>query len=157
MKQNFLVYLCGPITGCDINGHTAWRKYVAEQLKERSDGRIECLSPMRHPEINIYRKTYRIDESDPIVLNCQRQIHYRDRLDVKRSDLVFANFLGATENVSIGSIGELFWADAWDIPSIFTIEDHGNCHDHVMTRESNPLRFNDIDAAIDATIEILLP
>jgi hypothetical protein len=55
----------------------------------------------------------------------------RNKHLIQSSDVVLANFLHA-ERASIGSIGELFWANAFRVPIIVVREPAGNVHDHAM-------------------------
>lgn len=112
-----LVYLAGAITGLPGSGNKDWRS----QCRDRLAPDIEVLSPLRqHIEV--------IDESKD--LNCEdrlrlmqhgRSIVARDRLDVTRCNLLIVNLKG-TACVSIGSVGEIFWADAFRKPVIMVRE-----------------------------------
>jgi hypothetical protein len=67
----------------------------------------------------------------------------RNKHIIQSSDVVLANFLGAGR-ASIGSIGELFWANAFRIP-IVIIREAGNVHDHAM--------LNAVASAIASSLE----
>ena len=65
-----------------------------------------------------------------------RQMHGRLVVDRNRKligsvDVMLANFLGS-QRASIGSIGELFWADTYGVPIVIVREASGNVHDHAM-------------------------
>src|ERR1700676_4178011 len=91
-----LVYLAGPISGATQKTKFSWRDQFKTHLKRD----IRCLSPLRD----------HIDSTPDYPLTMEKLRHghgsvSRDRMDVMRSDLVVANFLGA-RNISIGTVGE---------------------------------------------------
>ena len=51
---------------------------------------------------------------------------------VRSCDVVLANFLGAGSKASIGSIGEIYWAEEFGKPVFIVRERFGNVHDHAM-------------------------
>lgn len=70
----------------------------------------------------------------------------RDRFDIRRSDLVLACFLGS-KAVSIGSVGEIFWADAMGKP-VIVVRGEDNPHNHDMLNEIAGWIFDNLDDAI---------
>ena len=90
------VYLAGPMAGLTPKTAAAWRETVTETLV---DAGFEVVDPMRGTE-KIYSgrkkfqtKKYPADKpslSDKALVN-------RDKFDVKRSDIIFVNFLNAKE------------------------------------------------------------
>jgi hypothetical protein len=66
-------------------------------------------------------------------MSCAKGITTRDRMDCMRSNMVIANFLGATKT-SIGSVMEIAWADSARIPIVLVI-DKDNVHQHPMITE----------------------
>jgi nucleoside 2-deoxyribosyltransferase len=141
---NKLIYLAGPISGMSNGQETPWRQRFATRLKAD----IHCLSPTRD----------QIDPTpdNPLTLEKLRHGHAsvtRDRSDVMRCDLVVANFLGANA-VSIGSVGELFWADAYRKPIIVIMND-SNPHYHLFILELAGWVFSTIDEAADKVNVIL--
>src|SRR5262245_14352083 len=100
------VYLAGPITGTPGSSIHDWRSVCQKALAPE----IDVINPLR-------QRFEVVDESKE--LSCEerlrlmqhgRSIAARDRFDVARCDLLIVNFLGST-SVSIGSVGEIFWAD----------------------------------------------
>lgn len=145
--MNKLIYLAGPITGLTYGTACDWRTYVRECLNQRG---VRTISPMRG-------KTYLEgvgelkpgnDYADLHVMSSSRGLTTRDRFDVMRADAVFVNFLGA-ERVSIGTVGEIFWADAFRKPVVVCMEDEGNVHDHAMINELTGYRVPTIDEGVD--------
>lgn len=153
--MKFLVYTAGPITGLSYEGCTDWREYVADSLSTISDGRIECLSPMRSK--SYLRGPNPIGDSyEGTILSSQKGITARDRYDCTRSDLVFVNMLGA-QRVSIGTVMEIAWADMNRIPIVLVMEKENNMHDHAMIREACPFRVTSLHEGMDVTNSILCP
>jgi nucleoside 2-deoxyribosyltransferase len=74
-------------------------------------------------------------ESPPEALDRLRHgllVVRRNRNLIRSCDVVLANFLGAGSKASIGSIGEIYWADAFGKPVFIIRERFGNVHDHAM-------------------------
>lgn len=145
------VYLAGPISGLSYGDCTDWREYVSRCLFKDMD----CLSPMRAKEYlsheNVIADSYQFKS-----LSCDRGITTRDYNDVKRCDLVFVNFLGATKP-SLGTCMEIAWAKAFQIPVVVAMEKTGNPHDHCMIRECVGFRVETVEEAIHITRATLLP
>lgn len=150
--KSYLVYLAGPITGLSPVEATNWREWVEKEFRERSNGRVECLSPMRHDGELFHTTTFK-DEADPKILEAQRNITVRDRYDAKRADLVFFNFLGA-KTLSGGTFIEAGWADDGVKPMVMVI-DENNPNDHAILREVIPIRYYDLSTAIDESLLIM--
>lgn len=106
-------------------------------------------------------KKYLVDEEDikdsyeEHPLGSQEGITCRDRMDVMRCDMILVNFLGA-DKVSIGSVMEIAWADAWRKPIIVVMEED-NIHSHAMIREVAGFIVPDLDEAIEIAIAALSP
>lgn len=148
-----LIYLAGPISGLTYDGCTDWRKYAEVRFNQRG---ILAASPMRAKEhLREYGVLHDGYEDHP--LSTERGIMTRDRNDVTRCDLVFANLLGA-KIVSIGTVMELAWADILRKPVVLCIEDKGNIHDHPMLREATGFRVvSDLDEALSIAEAVLAP
>jgi nucleoside 2-deoxyribosyltransferase len=131
-----LVYLAGPISGTEEEQMSSWREQFKKQLKQD----IFCLSPLRD--------TTDSTPDHPLTIEKLRHGHgsvSRDRMDVMRCDVVVANFLGA-RNISIGTVGEIFWADAYRKPVIVVMEDE-NPHFHLFILELAAWRFKTLEEA----------
>jgi nucleoside 2-deoxyribosyltransferase len=155
--SKYLVYLAGPISGLDYDAATKWRLDVANELyKNRTAGSIEVLSPLRSKS---FLKDKGIIEGsyDDSQLATSKGILTRDRNDILRSDFVIFNFLGAKDRVSIGTCCEVSIADCFRKPSVLVIEDEGNPHDHPFITESCGYRVNNLEDAVDLTINFLMP
>ncbi len=137
------VFLCGPITGVSLEHAMSWRLKVSRALA----GHVRVIDPTRH---GVESRRWSADASGQS-LTVDRLLHgkstvARDRFDVERADLIFACFLGAT-SISIGSVGEIFWANAFTKPVIVVRESH-NPHNHDMLNELAGWIFEDLDSAI---------
>lgn len=145
------LYLAGPITGESWNGATSWRDYVAETL---FDIGIECLSPLRGKNTYLVNEQV-LDMEYRHPLSTAKGITARDRNDVMTCDAILVNLLGA-QRVSIGTVLEIAWADAFRKPIILA-SDPGGVHDHSMINEIAGFILDDLDEAIDIAIAVLLP
>ncbi len=146
------VYLAGPITGLSYNGTTEWRQQAMDALSVMG---IQGLSPMRHKDYLLNVTTIE-DSYESSVMSSQRGIYARDKFDCHRADLVLVNLLGA-KKVSIGTVMEIAWAAANDVPVVLVMEAEGNIHEHAMLREACPFRVTTLDAALQVTVAILAP
>lgn len=179
--MDYLIYLAGPITGLDWKSATQWRKYLIEKFKDASTGRINyiALSPLRGKEY-LENETDIKDSYEDYRMSTPKAITERDLNDVRRSDLIIVNFIGA-ERVSIGTVLEIGAAKALNVPIILVIEDptevpianesitlsdnqttnvtylttKKNMHDHSMIRESSSIIASNIDEAYEFAIHLL--
>ncbi|WCM26337.1 nucleoside 2-deoxyribosyltransferase domain-containing protein [Sphingomonas sp. QA11] len=120
-----LVYLAGPITGT-VEGEDDWREQCVKALAPT----IVTLSPTRQTVERI-DETGELTDADRLrLMQHGRSIAARDRFDVNRCDVLLVNLLGA-KSVSIGTVGEIFWADAYRKP-IVLVREAGNIHTHAM-------------------------
>lgn len=143
-----LLYLGGPIMGCTYGECTDWRKYVSEKLPPF----IKAISPMRGKE-HLSEQTVIRELSEKSLLTSSRGIITRDRFDVTRSSALLMNFFGA-KVVSIGSVGEIFWADALNKPVIIVME-KDNVHQHPMIQEIAGFIVPTLDEGIEIAIALL--
>lgn len=148
--REFLLYCAGPITGLSYGESTDWREYVASKLPPH----IRAVSPMRGKKYLANEKNIK-DYYEEHPLSCQKGVTCRDRADVMRCDMILVNFLGA-KKVSIGSVMEIAWADAWRKPIIVVME-KDNVHSHAMLREVSGFIVSDLDEAIAIITAVLSP
>lgn len=123
-----LVYLAGGIAGLSFFQATQWRKQVKAELASYGIG---VLDPMRGISSDLYYSP----QMREVV--CQRKILHRDRLDVARCDAMLACLIGPEgfDRVSIGTMIEFGWANAWGKPIVAVIEDTTNQHSHPFITE----------------------
>ena len=164
------VYLAGPITGLTYEGATDWREYAKRRLKEYG---ILGVSPMRGKEflkaLGSMPSGDQAKGSDRHGLSLPHGFVARDRLDVRRADAVLMNLLGA-ERVSIGTMVEIGWADAFLKPVVLVMEEpkmiapdsefgpedwDTNIHEHGFVRELTQYHNEDLDTAIETIAAIL--
>ena len=123
-----LIYLSGPLTGTAVRDDN-WRADVRRKLPptfaffdpslqaaDRGIGYQEKLTPLEDLE--------RLRHGKFVV---DRNRHY-----IAKSDALLCNFLQTKDRVSIGSVGEIHWANASNVPIIMVREQHGNIHDHAI-------------------------
>jgi nucleoside 2-deoxyribosyltransferase len=152
---NGLVYLAGAIANVSGYEATQWREDVALSLASVG---IATRNPMRAKQFlsgqALISSTFHTYE-DKGVFFTSRGIMTRDFNDVKQSDVLLVNLLGA-KKPSLGTIMELAWAFALQKPAVVVIEDEGNPHDlHPMLHESMSFRVNTLDEGVRAVAVIL--
>src|SRR3990172_7405419 len=141
------VYLAGPITGLTYNGAIDWRDEVALQLRGRG---IQAVSPMRGKGFILKRQNGHdiLAQTYPDApVSTQKGIVARDRFDVHNSDLVLFNLLGS-ENISIGTMVEMGWCDAFRKVAVVVMES-GNVHDHAFVKEIAGYLVHTLDEAVE--------
>lgn len=144
------VYLAGPISGCTYDQCTDWRAQFAGVIEAWG---VEALSPMRGKDYLNDGKI--IDGSyDQTILSSAQAILHRDFWDCCRSDVVLVNLLGA-ERVSIGTVMEIAFAHARQIPVVLLMEPKGNIHEHPMIQQAIAFRVSTVNEAIN-TLQIIL-
>ena len=152
-----LVYLAGPIAGCQIQEALDWRLEATEDLKEIYG--IDALSPMREKHAlstgASISRDFRAYE-DRGIFYTSKGIMTRDFNDVKRCDALLVNLYG-TKALTTGTVMELGWAYCMQKPVIVWIEQGGNPHDaHPMVHEAiGGLRFDSLDEAVHAVAVVL--
>ena len=180
--MDYLIYLAGPITGLDWKSATEWRKDLIERFKDASTGKINYigLSPLRGKEY-LEKEDDIKNRYDKHKMLTAKAITDRDINDIRRSNLVIVNFIGA-KKISIGTVLEIGAAKALNIPIILIMEDEKqeeffnesvsitelnsninvkylsefkNVHDHSMIRESSSIIASNIDEAFHFAIHLL--
>jgi nucleoside 2-deoxyribosyltransferase len=156
-KENvMLVYLAGPISGLNFAGASDWRLDAKAELAAWG---IKALSPLRNQEhlkkvgvfTNAAAETARLESP----MSMPKGLTIRDRWDAMRCDVLLVNLLGATK-VSIGTVMEIAWADAKQIPIVTAIEaDGSNPHEHAMLDHCIGFRVQTLWDAYDVTRQLL--
>lgn len=145
------VYLSGPISGSADNAIEGWRTRVARLLGRKA----EIIDPAASPYDASLAYQHLEAESEKM----QRLLHGRLVVDrnkhlIQSSDIVLANFVGAPR-ASIGSIGELFWANAFRVPIIVVREAMGSVHDHAMINAIASVVTHSLDDGVKAVENML--
>jgi hypothetical protein len=142
------LFLAGPLTGISYGDALDWRKYVESKLP--SD--VIAFSALRGKEY-VAKEAVLKDSYPEHLLSTPQGTITRDRYDVSRCDALLVNFLKA-DRVSIGTIMEMAWADAWRIPIILAME-KGNIHDHAFVRQVAGFIAGDLDEAIWTAVNVV--
>ena len=125
------VYLAGPISGHSFSDVVDWRDEAREILAYSG---ITAYSPMRCEE---YLVEHQLMPEAPDeyagVSVAPEAIVVRDRYDVMNTDITLMNLSGANGRVSIGSMLEAGWADAFR-KILIVVMDEENIHNHAMLR-----------------------
>lgn len=144
------VYLAGPITGHSYNDVTGWRDIVKEVLL---DVGIHSYSPMRGKSY-LSKEDELHDSYSDHTMTSITAINIRDYNDVKTSDAILVNLL-YTKHVSIGTVMEIAWARAFQIPVVIVIE-KDNIHSHGMLTY-NAILADNLEEGVRAVIQIVNP
>lgn len=152
------VYLSGPITGLSYQeARYGWRQEVADALVWPKDDSaltgITVLSPMRH-EAHLAEMTDIETNYPDHFFSKPKVIVEKDRLDIKRSDVVLVNVLGA-KRISIGTVSEIAMAYEQGKQIVLVMEDAGNPHEHPFVTELVSLRLNNLTDAVEAIRSLL--
>lgn len=163
MKQQFKIYLSGPISHLSYEEADKWTKEAEYLLSQRSKDRIIGYRPLRYKNFSLSGERYDTNkillptDTNPFQnpLSNDRAIFSRDKYDVLSSDIILVNLLGA-KKVSIGTMYEMAWAHQQQIPIVCIMEEN-NIHDHPFVRESMNFRVISLEEAVELIARILLP
>lgn len=152
----YKVYLAGLITGLSYGESVNWRKDAANEFYSSP---ILTLSPMRSkPELSEYAiigKTFELKDSVQNSLCCSRGIITRDYNDVKNCDAILVN-LQDESKISIGTVMEIAWAKAFQIPVVAIVSEKDELYNHPMINECIGFRTKSLEDACEI-IKTLLP
>lgn len=158
------LYLTGPITGNKRRRKvTSWREAVAQELAD-----VATIVDPTHANFdnsNYYKDVQTRTKDGSLsprmrtAFDLMRQEHGRTVIDrnrvmIQNCDVVLGNFMGAKKKASIGSVGELFWANMSQKVIILVREPENNVHDHAMLNAIATRIFHTLDEAIDFLREI---
>lgn len=151
-----MVYLAGPIANVSGAQAVDWRDDATTFLQNHG---FRVRNPMRskHAALGPMAKISNNfnDYKDYGTFFKSRAIMARDFNDVKQSDGILVNLLGATQP-SLGTIMEMAWAYAMQKPCVVMIEATGNPHDnHPMIHEAMSFRVENFDDGLYAIYTIL--
>lgn len=148
------VYLAGAITGLTFGDAEDWRSYAKANLDENG---ITGYSPLRAKDylLSAGILSGHPDAYKDQVLSSAKGILNRDRWDVMTCDAMLVNLLGA-ERVSVGTVMEIAYADAFRKPTVVVMEED-NIHHHAMLDTAVGWIVDDLDFGIELVKAILLP
>ena len=151
------VYLAGPIAGFSYDTATYWRDTISKMVSEFS---IICYSPLRGEsyednQVPLDNQGSRAYNGVPIA---PRNFVRRDWHDVKTSDAMVVLLPADAKTISIGTMIEIGWASALDIPMIGIIP-HGEwgIHQHPFLDELFTFQVRTVYEAVQILKTLLLP
>lgn len=78
----------------------------------------------------------------------------RDRFDVKDSDVMLVNLIGSG-SISIGTMIELGWADAFRVPIVLAISPSDPCYNHPLVKEICAFKTENLREAVDIVNDLI--
>jgi len=144
------VYLAGPITGSSYGQVTSWREEVKAKLAEAG---ITGYSPMRGKAYLSKEDKIKDSYSDKTMSSIVG-INVRDYNDCKTADAILVYFPPETSKVSIGTVMEIAWGRAFQVPVV--IVDQSTLHDHGMLTYGN-IMASSLEEGIHAIKQLLNP
>ena len=125
------IYCVHPISG--LSADEVFTYYTA--IKERLSKYYDVLIPMTGKKSLRCAKEFRSEGYVGNPLTTNHAIFERDRWMVTQSDIIYANLMGATEQVSIGSMFELAWASLLGKYVVLAMDEDG-VHNHAFVKEA---------------------
>lgn len=144
------VYLAGAILGCTGPEANDWRKTVADHLKDHG---IVGVSPLRcEPLIG---ERYNAEYPDPR-FGTPRAIAAKNKFDVNNCDMVLAFMPTPPDGrmPSLGTLGEIFWADALG-KQVILVSDDKFIMKHPVIDAAVDWKLETLDEAIDVLVGVL--
>lgn len=163
--MEFKVYLAGPITGLTYGDSVDWRAYAINKLHDlglAGGHKIVGYSPMRGKAYLRHEVKLRDGAYNQTIMSNDHSIVARDFNDCRTADAILVNFLDPTM-VSIGTILEIGFAKALNVPVVLCIEPYNddpalrNVHDHGMVRDIAGFRCETLDEGLVTIAKLLLP
>ena len=146
------VYLAGQITGLTYDGAEDWREQAREMLAGHG---ITAFSPLRGK--SFLRDMGVIEDSQEArTISSAKGLTARDREDVRRADAVLM-YLPDDARISIGTMIEVGWADAWRVPVVLVITPGSLYATHPMVRECVAYTAHTLAEGVSLTVALLLP
>lgn len=149
--MNIKVYLAGPITGTSYKESTDWREYAIRHLNEWG---LEGFSPMRGKAYLSKEEEIKDAYSDQ-TMSSITGINIRDYNDTRTAGAILVNLLEA-KKISIGTVMEIAWAKAHNVPVVLIMEKEGNVHEHGMLTY-NCIRVETLFEGIACIRQLLSP
>lgn len=153
------IYLAGPIVGVAYGeARNGWRAEFERHLRNAGDTHIHCYSPMRGRRLmgedTVVAPGIEYTLDDP--LENAKSMLARDTNDIRQSDLVVVNLLGA-KRAALGTTAEMGFAYALNIPVLLIMEKHGVFHTHGFITGIASYWVDDLDTAIETARTLLTP
>lgn len=145
------IYLAGPIAGLLYEDSNRWRDEFVE-LCHFTDW--EIASPLRYKQF--LKSEGELGQSyDYHPLTTSKGLTTRDRYDVMTCDIVVANMI-FEKTISIGTMIEVGWADAWRKPIVMICEHEGVYDSHAMLNHLVGYYVRTVHEAFEVANAILL-
>lgn len=136
------VYCVHPISGSTPDEVFSYY----ESIKLKMSPYYDVLIPMTGKSSLRCAKELRAHGHNELPITTNHAIFERDRWMVTQSDIVYANLIGATERVSIGSMFELAWASILGKYVILAM-DKESVHKHAFVLEAADAIFESSEEA----------
>lgn len=148
-----LVYLSGPMAGLTyeeaLNG---WRRTAADHLMNHG---IIGINPGRGKDHKLPKELRLAKQGyEHTLITSAKGITTRDLFDLKRSEFMLLNLTGA-KAVGIGSMIEIGWAHAFNVPIILVMEKEGNIHEHCIVDTCAAVRTDSLDDALEYIVQCI--
>ena len=143
------IYCVHPISGLSADKVFAYYTNIKQNLSNH----YNVMIPMTGKSSLRCAKEFRCEgyQDNPITTN--HAIFERDRWMVTQSDIIYANLIGATEKVSIGSMFELAWASLLG-KYVVLVMDKESVHRHAFVMEAADVIFESEQVAEDYLITL---
>jgi hypothetical protein len=137
------IYLTGPVTGVAESAQSTWR----DKLRLSVEPAVRLIDPLADGAIRspLYRRA--AATSMPSMQAFGALTIARNKEAIQSCDMLFANLSGC-RTVSLGSVGEIFWADAYRKPILIIREALENPHDHLLLNQVATWMFFNLDEGI---------
>lgn len=142
------IYCVHPISGLTPDEVFAYYNGIRDKLSKFYD----VLIPMTGKSSLRCAKEFRAQGHDESPIAGNHAIFERDRWMVQKSDVIYANLMGATTRVSIGSMFELAWASILGKYVVLAM-DKESIHRHAFVLEAADVVFNSAEEA-EAYLEV---
>lgn len=149
------VYLAGPIGGLTYGESTDWRESVKRELAEYG---ISAFSPMRGKEfLNDGEKIDASVKNYTDIMATSKGIMTRDFFDARTANVILVNMAIPHEKPSLGTVMEIAWAHAFQIPLVLIDSDLHKYSNHPMIKEAIGFKAENMEQALITVRIILLP
>jgi nucleoside 2-deoxyribosyltransferase len=143
------IYCVHPISG--LSADEVFAYYT--KIKKNLSNHYNVMIPMTGKSSLRCTKEFRCEGYKDNPLTTNHAIFERDRWMVTQSDIIYANLIGATEKVSIGSMFELAWASLLG-KYVVLVMDKESIHRHAFVMEAADVIFESEQVAEDYLITL---
>lgn len=144
------IYCVHPISGMTADEVFTYYTFTRDKLKNMG---YDVLTPMVGKGYARTELEFKAQGYDDKPVSNNHAIFTRDKWMVKRSDIIYANFLDV-KRTSIGSMMELAWGSD-NGKQIVTVMEEDNIHRHAFVLEASSIVFTTVDDAM-SYLEVLI-